>query len=173
MLLSQVFVSSVAGVYNQSLLKSDSASLHAQNCVLYAFGIIINGMIHITIRIVKPGEPTLFAGYTNLPAYLVILSNVFIGLAITAAYKCESCLNALLYINGLLTSDVPRCRCGDQMPGFSCFNRDTSLHVTGYLWDHDDSTHDSGGIDSVHFILAIREITRRKKCGIRRHPTKG
>jgi hypothetical protein len=87
-LLSQVFVSSVAGVYNQSLLKSDLASLHAQNTMLYAFGVVINGMIHTTIRIVKPEEPSLFAGYTNLPSYLVILSNVFIGLAITAVYKC-------------------------------------------------------------------------------------
>jgi hypothetical protein len=88
-LLSQVFVSSVAGVYNQSLLKGDSASLHAQNTMLYAFGLVINGMIHTTIRIVKPGEPSLFAGYTNLASYLVILSNVFIGLAITAVYKCK------------------------------------------------------------------------------------
>ncbi|KAH8764790.1 UDP-galactose transporter [Hyaloscypha finlandica] len=86
-LLSQVFVSSVAGVYNQSLLKGDSASLHAQNTMLYAFGVVINAMIHTTIRIVKPEEPSLFAGYTNLPSYLVILSNVFIGLAITAVYK--------------------------------------------------------------------------------------
>ncbi|PMD62276.1 uncharacterized protein K444DRAFT_627235 [Hyaloscypha bicolor E] len=86
-LLAQVFVSSVAGVYNQSLLKGDSASLHAQNTMLYAFGVVINAMIHTTIRIVKPEEPSLFAGYTNLPSYLVILSNVFIGLAITAVYK--------------------------------------------------------------------------------------
>lgn len=87
-LLSQVFVSSVAGVYNQSLLKCDSASLHAQNTMLYGFGIVVNGMIHTTIRIVKPEEPSLFAGYTNLPSYLVVISNVFIGLAITAVYKC-------------------------------------------------------------------------------------
>ncbi len=88
MLLSQVFVSSVAGVYNQFLLKSDKASLHAQNSMLYFYGVLINGMIHITIRLIKPEEPNFFAGYTSLSAYLVILSNVFIGLAITAVYKC-------------------------------------------------------------------------------------
>ena len=96
MLLAQVFVSSVAGVYNQSLLKGDSASLHAQNTMLYAFGVVINAMIHTTIRIVKPEEPSLFAGYTNLPSYLVILSNVFIGLAITAVYKCKFSLCAII-----------------------------------------------------------------------------
>jgi hypothetical protein len=92
-LLSQVFVSAVAGVYNQSLLKCDHASLHAQNTLLYAFGVVINSIIHTTIRIVKPEEPSLFAGYTNLASYLVILSNVFIGLAITAVYKCMGCIS--------------------------------------------------------------------------------
>jgi hypothetical protein len=85
-------VSSVAGVYNQSLLKGDSASLHAQNTILYALGVIINALIHSTIRIVNPDEPGLFAGYTNLPSYLVIASNVFIGLTITAVYKCKHSL---------------------------------------------------------------------------------
>jgi hypothetical protein len=60
--------------------------------MLYAFGLVINGLIHNTIRIVKPEEPSLFEGYTNLPSDLVILSNVFIGLAITAVYKCMSFL---------------------------------------------------------------------------------
>jgi hypothetical protein len=55
----------------------------------YAFGLVINALIHTTIRIVRPEEPSLFTGYTNHPSYLVIFSNVFIGLVITAGYKCE------------------------------------------------------------------------------------
>jgi len=88
-LLFQVFVSSVAGVYNQSLLKDGQASFHAQNAVLYGCGVIINGLVHLTLSYVTEDEPGFFVGYTNSAAYLVILSNVFIGLAITAVYKCK------------------------------------------------------------------------------------
>jgi hypothetical protein len=88
-LIVQVFVSSVAGVYNQHLLKSDHASLHAQNALLYGCGVIINGIIHTTLRYLTPDEPSFLSGYTSIVAYLVIISNVFIGLAITAVYKCK------------------------------------------------------------------------------------
>ncbi|KAE8451413.1 hypothetical protein EG329_004042 [Mollisiaceae sp. DMI_Dod_QoI] len=86
-LLSQVAVSAVAGVYNQALLKSDNASLHAQNAILYACGSVINIIIHLCIRFIKPVEPSFFVGYTNWSSYLVIISNVFMGIAITAVYK--------------------------------------------------------------------------------------
>ncbi|KAH9217737.1 nucleotide-sugar transporter-domain-containing protein, partial [Leptodontidium sp. 2 PMI_412] len=111
-LLFQVFVSSVAGVYNQSLLKSDQASLHAQNAVLYGCGIVINSIVHLTLSFVTDDEPGFFVGYTNSAAYLVIVSNVFIGLAITAVYKYANavikCLataiatGILLYISPIL-----------------------------------------------------------------------
>ncbi|KUJ08723.1 uncharacterized protein LY89DRAFT_325089 [Mollisia scopiformis] len=86
-LMTQVFISAVAGVYNQALLKSEKASLHAQNAVLYAAGCIINIIIHVVIRFIKPAEPSFFKGYTNWSSFLVIISNVFMGIAITAVYK--------------------------------------------------------------------------------------
>ncbi|XMA07251.1 hypothetical protein WAI453_000042 [Rhynchosporium graminicola] len=111
-LLFQVFVSSVAGVYNQSLLKDDKVSLHAQNAVLYGCGIVINGVVHLTLSFLTNDEPGFFVGYNNSAAYLVIVSNVFIGLAITAVYKYANavikCLatavatGILLYISPIL-----------------------------------------------------------------------
>ncbi|KAK5032609.1 hypothetical protein LTS07_004019 [Exophiala sideris] len=67
----QTFVSAIAGVFNQYLLKSQSATLHAQNMVLYNFSIIFNATIHWTIKALKPEEP----------------APVLKGLAITAIYK--------------------------------------------------------------------------------------
>ncbi|RDW84823.1 UDP-galactose transporter [Coleophoma cylindrospora] len=86
-LLFQVFLSALSGVYNQALLKSDGSSLHADNMILYASGAAINLLLHLVIRVLKADEPGFFTGYGSIGACLVILSNVFIGLAITAVYK--------------------------------------------------------------------------------------
>ncbi|KAG4441639.1 hypothetical protein IFR05_002846 [Cadophora sp. M221] len=101
-----------AGVYNQSLLNSDQASLHAQNAVLYGFGIVINSMVHLTLSFVTDDEPVSSVRYMNSAAYLVIVSNVFIGLAITAVYKYANAVikylatavatGVLLYISPIL-----------------------------------------------------------------------
>lgn len=56
--------------------------------ILYASGAGINLMLHGVIRTLKADEPSLFSGYGSLEAKMVILSNVFVGLAITAVYKC-------------------------------------------------------------------------------------
>ena len=85
-----MFVSAVSGVYNQTLLKGINASLHAQNMALYTAGFVINIGLYIITKIVKPDEPGLFQGFDSLGAFLVILSNIFIGLAINAVYKCKS-----------------------------------------------------------------------------------
>ena len=84
-----MFLTSVAGVYNQALLKSHDQSLHAQNMFLYASGVGINILLHITLKLVKADEPNFWSGYDSLAAILVIVSNTMIGLAITAVYKCE------------------------------------------------------------------------------------
>ncbi len=89
-LLFQVFLSASSGVYNQALLKSDDSSLHADNMILYAAGSAINLLVHIVVRILKADEPGFFEGYNSFGAIMVIASNVFIGLAITAVYKCKS-----------------------------------------------------------------------------------
>lgn len=88
-LIFQVFLSASSGVYNQALLKSDDSSLHADNMVLYAAGASINFVCHVVVRILKADEPGFFSGYDSFGAVMVIVSNVFIGLAITAVYKCS------------------------------------------------------------------------------------
>ncbi|KAG5744533.1 hypothetical protein H9Q72_013221 [Fusarium xylarioides] len=92
LLLFQVFLSASSGVYNQVLLKADDSSLHANNMILYASGTIINFVCHITIKCVSSNEPGFFEGYGSIHAFLVIMSNVFIGLAITAVYKYADAL---------------------------------------------------------------------------------
>ncbi|RFU28397.1 hypothetical protein B7463_g7933, partial [Scytalidium lignicola] len=86
-LIFQVFLSALSGVYNQALLKTENASLHADNMILYASGAAVNFLLHITIKILKADEPGFFSGYASLGAFMVIMSNVFIGLAMTAVYK--------------------------------------------------------------------------------------
>jgi hypothetical protein len=89
-LLFQVFLSALSGVYHQALLKSDHASLHADNMILYASGAAINFILHFTIRLFKADEPGFLTGYGNIGVIMAILSNVFVGLATTAVYKCAS-----------------------------------------------------------------------------------
>lgn len=87
LLIFQTILSASAGVYNQSLCKRGTASLHGDNQTLYASGAAINLVIHIIMKILKPDEPFFFTGYNSIGAIMVVLSNVFIGLAITAVYK--------------------------------------------------------------------------------------
>lgn len=87
LLIFQTFLSASAGVYNQSLCKRGTASLHGDNQSLYASGAAINLVIHIIMKMLKSDEPFFFTGYNSIGAIMVVLSNVFIGLAITAVYK--------------------------------------------------------------------------------------
>ena len=84
----QTTISALAGVYNQQLNKRQDACLVTDNMIMYIAGIAINIAIHIITRILKPDEPGFFVGYHSLTGIMVILSNVFVGLAITAVYKC-------------------------------------------------------------------------------------
>jgi hypothetical protein len=92
-LLFQTSISAVSGVYNQHLLKSSGASLHANNMVLYASGVCLNLLVYTVMRMIKSDEPGFFTGYGNIGAVLVVMSNVLIGLVITAVYKCEFYIN--------------------------------------------------------------------------------
>jgi Nucleotide-sugar transporter len=87
-LMFQVFLSASAGVYNMALLKRENSSLHASNMMLYGSGVAVNLILYVTLAVFKTNEPGFFAGYDNIGAIMMILSNVFIGLAITAVYKC-------------------------------------------------------------------------------------
>ncbi|KAK3078881.1 hypothetical protein LTS18_006379 [Coniosporium uncinatum] len=86
-LLFQTFISAVSSVYNQTLCKSSDASLHAMNMNLYGAGVCVNLFIHALIRVTKPGEPGFFEGYGHTKAVMVIISNTFLGLIMTAVYK--------------------------------------------------------------------------------------
>ena len=88
-LIFQTSISALAGVYNQRLYKAEGASLHAGNMTLYAAGILINFAVHLLMRILNSSEPGFFTGYNSWAASMVIMSNVLIGLAITAVYKCK------------------------------------------------------------------------------------
>lgn len=91
-------MSAVSSVYNQMLCKNEG-SLHAMNMTLYSSGAAINFILHIMIRILNPDEPGFFTGYGNIGAIMVIVSNVFIGLAMTAVYKCEIRVWIVLWSN--------------------------------------------------------------------------
>ena len=90
LLFFQVFLSATSGVYNQSLCKSQNVSLHAGNMTLYAAGSAINFILHLVIRTLKADTPSFFSGYESFGAKMVIASNVLVGLAITAVYRCVS-----------------------------------------------------------------------------------
>ena len=87
-LMFQVFLSASASVYNMALLKRENSSLHASNMMMYGSGVAVNLILYVTLAVFKTNEPGFFAGYGNIGAVMMILSNVFIGLAITAVYKC-------------------------------------------------------------------------------------
>jgi hypothetical protein len=89
-LVFQTFLSAASGVYNQDLCKRADASLHADNMYLYSEGALVNLIVHLAVRLLNPDEPGFFTGYDDVGAVMVILSNVFIGIAMTAVYKCKS-----------------------------------------------------------------------------------
>lgn len=91
LLLFQVFLSAVSGVMNQALLQAEDSSLHANNIYLYGAGAISNLLCHICIKIISDDEPSFWEGYGSFGATMIIMNNVFIGLAINAVYKCMLC----------------------------------------------------------------------------------
>lgn len=86
-LLFATTLSAVSSVYNQKLCKSVDGSMHVMNMALYSSGAVINVLLHVLTRIVKPDEPGFFTGYGSIGSVMVIMSNVLIGLAMTAVYK--------------------------------------------------------------------------------------
>lgn len=67
--------------------------------ILYSSGTAINFILHLTLRLLSKDEPGFFTGYNTVPAVLVIVSNVFIGLAITAVYKCMFSISSMNSLN--------------------------------------------------------------------------
>merc|ERR1712007_21877 len=76
------------GARNEFLVKNYSVGLNIQNAVLYVGGCFLNyaGFMLAPILTNMP-KKGFFEGYDNPLAIGVVLSNAFIGLAITAVYK--------------------------------------------------------------------------------------
>ena len=89
LLLSVTTISALAGVFNDHLLKSTDASIHACNIVLYLLGVAFNLGVYLVRRfILYPlTEPGFFQGYARLDAVLLILLNACVGIVITFVYK--------------------------------------------------------------------------------------
>ena len=88
-LLASLSISSAAGVWNEHLLKTFSASLHAQNMCMYVYGVLFNLLIFLLWE--KPEEEVLssalwFRGY-SVGALAIITSQALLGLTVTAVLK--------------------------------------------------------------------------------------
>ena len=112
-LLLSLCISSAAGVWNEHLLKTFSASLHAQNMCMYVYGVIFNVFIFLLLE--KPAEEVLssslwFRGY-SAGALGIILCQAVLGLAVTAVLKfadtvvrslASACSVSLLYVANIV-----------------------------------------------------------------------
>jgi hypothetical protein len=84
-----MFLTAITSVYNQALLKTDDASLHASNALLYSFGVIINLTLYVVMSLLDENEPKFFQGFDSMELFLVIIGNVLVGLTCTVIFKCE------------------------------------------------------------------------------------
>ena len=91
-LLLHTFTASVASVYNASLYKDFNVSVHLGNVVLYATGTVVNLLIHMSLAITSEVEPRFLAGYDRLGTWMILVSGIFVSLAMTAVFKCRCLL---------------------------------------------------------------------------------
>jgi hypothetical protein len=89
LMLFQTTLSAVSGIYNQKLCQGSEGSLHAMNMALYSYGSFVNVILHFIVAYVDENEPGFFEGILSIGPMAIILCNCFIGLAITAVYKCK------------------------------------------------------------------------------------
>jgi drug/metabolite transporter (DMT)-like permease len=100
------FASSLSGVINEALLKKDGYlhSLFLQNSLLYAWGLLING-VAIAVRnhedIARDG---FFAGY-SASVVLLICVNAIMGMSISAVLKhCDNLVRVFAHVCAMLLS---------------------------------------------------------------------
>lgn len=85
LLFVSLLISSVSGVWNDYLLKTDNGqSMHVVNMSIYAFGFIMNGISYVWIA--DPDE-RFFVGFDNPSTYLVLLCQSLFGVSVSAVYK--------------------------------------------------------------------------------------
>jgi UDP-sugar transporter A1/2/3 len=82
-LLLSLFVSSSTGVWNEHLLKTSNTSMHAQNCFMYAFGVIFNLCVFFFY---DESGASFFHGY-NVAAVGIIFCQAVLGLVVAAVLK--------------------------------------------------------------------------------------
>ncbi|BGP03470.1 Proteophosphoglycan ppg4 [Rhodotorula toruloides ATCC 204091] len=99
LLVGVTTISATAGVANDFLCKHFDASLHAENMVLYMFGVGLNLVIYVIRRMSLPDEPGFFTGYGKLEAILLIFLNATVGVVITFVYKYADAI-----VKGIATS---------------------------------------------------------------------
>jgi hypothetical protein len=85
LLLVSLVISSISGVWNDQMLKSDSGiSMHIINMLLYAFGFVMNGTSYIYIT---DPERRFFSGFGMSATYFVLICQSLFGFTISAIYK--------------------------------------------------------------------------------------
>eukprot|EP00466_Bigelowiella_natans_P000575 jgi/Bigna1/84982/estExt_fgenesh1_pg.C_10527 len=109
-LIISVSVTAVTSVYNARVLQRGACSMHMQNMCLYSQGFVFNLIMYFTGINATGNSSGFFDGYSNVFVLFVLLSQSFMGLAISAVYKYGDaiikCLAASLQACVLLVLDV-------------------------------------------------------------------
>jgi drug/metabolite transporter (DMT)-like permease len=77
-------MASLNTVFNAVVIKSDDTSIHVQNIVLYAYGVIVNLLLYLTIT---STQSNFLYGFGQPWVIFLMVLNSFVGLAITMIYK--------------------------------------------------------------------------------------
>lgn len=95
------FISGLAGVYSEYVLKKEyELSLSVQNMVLYAYGVLCNGLAYVIVPSDKGfGSPSgFFAGY-SVYTWIIIVTQAANGLIMSVIMKHSSNITRLFYIS--------------------------------------------------------------------------
>ena len=84
LLLVSLFISSICGVWNDSILKDSDASMHTINILLYAYGFVMNGVTYIYRA---DSRKRFLSGFDEVSTYPVLICQSLFGITISAVYK--------------------------------------------------------------------------------------
>ncbi|XP_013416659.1 probable UDP-sugar transporter protein SLC35A4 [Lingula anatina] len=104
MITTYCFVSGLAGVYTEYILKKQyQTSIHLQNILLYIFGILLNGGMWLSQAAASgsPGAFNLFHGY-SLYTWVIVITQAFSGLIMSAIMKHSSNIARLFMISSAM-----------------------------------------------------------------------
>ncbi|GAB5357804.1 hypothetical protein AAMO2058_000405900 [Amorphochlora amoebiformis] len=89
-LVLSTFVTTINGVFNARVLQKGECSMHMQNMLLYSQGFVFNLVLYISgVNATGKGmqDQGFFDGYNNVWVIFVLISQSFLGIAISAVYK--------------------------------------------------------------------------------------